>query len=91
MCVVQLCIHLELSCFSDRSMEVLRYRLIGPLSHSVLTDTLKAASVQTVRKLTLDVLRICKLRMFLLERPINYLALLFINANLCITLVAPLY
>ncbi|NXX31048.1 POP1 protein, partial [Nicator chloris] len=33
---------------SDRSMEILRYRLIGPLSHSVLTETLKAASVQTV-------------------------------------------
>ncbi|XP_071410201.1 ribonucleases P/MRP protein subunit POP1 isoform X2 [Pithys albifrons albifrons] len=32
---------------SDRSMEILRYRLIGPLSHSVLTETLKAASVQT--------------------------------------------
>ncbi|NWH29492.1 POP1 protein, partial [Chloropsis hardwickii] len=47
MCVVQLHIHLKLSCFSDRSMEILRYRLIGPLSHSVLTETLKAASVQT--------------------------------------------
>nr|XP_031359601.1 ribonucleases P/MRP protein subunit POP1 [Lonchura striata domestica] len=32
---------------SDRSMEILRYRLIGPLSHSVLTETLKAAPVQT--------------------------------------------
>ncbi|KAJ7397821.1 Ribonucleases P/MRP protein subunit POP1 [Pitangus sulphuratus] len=32
---------------SDRSMEILRYRLIGPLSHLVLTETLKAASVQT--------------------------------------------
>ncbi|KFU96263.1 Ribonucleases P/MRP protein subunit POP1, partial [Chaetura pelagica] len=32
---------------SDRSMEILRYRLIGPLSHSVLTGTLKAASLQT--------------------------------------------
>uniref|UniRef100_A0A672TKV2 POP1 homolog, ribonuclease P/MRP subunit n=1 Tax=Strigops habroptila TaxID=2489341 RepID=A0A672TKV2_STRHB len=27
---------------SDKSMEILRYRLIGPLSHSVLTETLKA-------------------------------------------------
>ncbi|NXH18837.1 POP1 protein, partial [Bucco capensis] len=33
---------------SDRTMEILRYRLIGPLSHSVLTQTLKAASPQTV-------------------------------------------
>ncbi|NXC16547.1 POP1 protein, partial [Corythaeola cristata] len=33
---------------SDRTMEILRYRLIGPLSHSVLTETLKAASIQTV-------------------------------------------
>ncbi|KFR13046.1 Ribonucleases P/MRP protein subunit POP1, partial [Opisthocomus hoazin] len=32
---------------SDRTMEILRYRLIGPLSHSVLTETLKAASLQT--------------------------------------------
>ncbi|XP_057256509.1 ribonucleases P/MRP protein subunit POP1 isoform X1 [Pezoporus wallicus] len=32
---------------SDRSMEILRFRLIGPLSHSVLTETLKAASLQT--------------------------------------------
>ncbi|NXJ74075.1 POP1 protein, partial [Trogon melanurus] len=33
---------------SDRTMEILKYRLIGPLSHSVLTETLKAASLQTV-------------------------------------------
>ncbi|NWI22539.1 POP1 protein, partial [Sula dactylatra] len=32
---------------SDRTMEILRYRLIGPLSHAVLTETLKAASLQT--------------------------------------------
>ncbi|NXL92404.1 POP1 protein, partial [Alectura lathami] len=32
---------------SDRTMEILRYRLIGPLSHCVLTETLKAASLQT--------------------------------------------
>ncbi|KFZ61506.1 Ribonucleases P/MRP protein subunit POP1, partial [Antrostomus carolinensis] len=32
---------------SDKTMEILRYRLIGPLSHSVLTETLKAASLQT--------------------------------------------
>ncbi|XP_054023380.1 ribonucleases P/MRP protein subunit POP1 [Dryobates pubescens] len=32
---------------SDRSMEILRYRLIGPLAHCVLTDTLKAAALQT--------------------------------------------
>ncbi|XP_025915948.1 ribonucleases P/MRP protein subunit POP1 isoform X2 [Apteryx rowi] len=32
---------------SDQTMEILRYRLIGPLSHSVLTETLKAASLQT--------------------------------------------
>uniref|UniRef100_A0A8B9BBG0 POP1 homolog, ribonuclease P/MRP subunit n=1 Tax=Anser brachyrhynchus TaxID=132585 RepID=A0A8B9BBG0_9AVES len=33
---------------SDRTMEILRYRLIGPLSHCVLTETLKAASLQTM-------------------------------------------
>ncbi|XP_067393163.1 ribonucleases P/MRP protein subunit POP1 isoform X1 [Emydura macquarii macquarii] len=32
---------------SDLTMEILRYRLIGPLSHCVLTETLKTASVQT--------------------------------------------
>nr|XP_010586723.1 ribonucleases P/MRP protein subunit POP1 isoform X1 [Loxodonta africana] len=34
---------------SDLTMEMNRYRLIGPLSHSVLTEALKAASVHTVR------------------------------------------
>ncbi|NXP74125.1 POP1 protein, partial [Ramphastos sulfuratus] len=33
---------------SDRSMEILRYRLIGPWAHCVLTGTLKAAALQTV-------------------------------------------
>ncbi|XP_038601098.1 ribonucleases P/MRP protein subunit POP1 [Tachyglossus aculeatus] len=32
---------------SDLTMEMNRYRLIGPLSHCVLTEALKAASVQT--------------------------------------------
>ncbi|OXB69536.1 UNVERIFIED_CONTAM: hypothetical protein H355_006096, partial [Colinus virginianus] len=32
---------------SDQTMEILRYRLIGPLSHCVLTETLKPASIQT--------------------------------------------
>ncbi|XP_010224650.1 PREDICTED: ribonucleases P/MRP protein subunit POP1 [Tinamus guttatus] len=32
---------------SDQTMEILRYRLIGPLSHSVLAETLKAAALQT--------------------------------------------
>ncbi|XP_034524247.1 ribonucleases P/MRP protein subunit POP1 isoform X2 [Ailuropoda melanoleuca] len=32
---------------SDLTMEVNRLRLIGPLSHSILTEALKAASVQT--------------------------------------------
>ncbi|XP_074841774.1 ribonucleases P/MRP protein subunit POP1 [Carettochelys insculpta] len=32
---------------SDLSMEILRFRLIGPLSHCVLTEALKAASIQT--------------------------------------------
>ncbi|XP_064010107.1 ribonucleases P/MRP protein subunit POP1 isoform X1 [Pogoniulus pusillus] len=32
---------------SDRSMEILRYRLIGPWAHCVLTGTLKAAALQT--------------------------------------------
>ncbi|XP_015261346.1 PREDICTED: ribonucleases P/MRP protein subunit POP1 [Gekko japonicus] len=31
----------------DLTMEILRYRLIGPLSHCVLTESLKAASVHT--------------------------------------------
>lgn len=31
--------------FSDLTMEIVRYRLIGPQSHSVLTDTLEAATV----------------------------------------------
>uniref|UniRef100_A0A8C9F1Y4 POP1 homolog, ribonuclease P/MRP subunit n=1 Tax=Pavo cristatus TaxID=9049 RepID=A0A8C9F1Y4_PAVCR len=39
---------------SDQTMEILRYRLIGPLSHSVLTETLKAASIQTVRTMVLN-------------------------------------
>ena len=30
-------------------MEMNRFRLIGPLSHSILTEALKAASVHTVR------------------------------------------
>ncbi|XP_004640117.1 ribonucleases P/MRP protein subunit POP1 [Octodon degus] len=32
---------------SDLSLEMNRFRLIGPLSHSILTDVLKAASVHT--------------------------------------------
>ncbi|XP_066481384.1 ribonucleases P/MRP protein subunit POP1 [Tiliqua scincoides] len=32
---------------SDLTMEILRYRLIGPLSHCVLTEALKVASVHT--------------------------------------------
>lgn len=30
--------------FSDLTMEIVRYRLIGPLAHTVLTDTLHPAS-----------------------------------------------
>lgn len=30
--------------FSDLTMEIVRYRLIGPLAHVVLTDTLQPAS-----------------------------------------------
>ncbi|XP_038246125.1 ribonucleases P/MRP protein subunit POP1 isoform X8 [Dermochelys coriacea] len=33
---------------SDLTMEILRYRLIGPLSHCVLTEALKTAPIQTV-------------------------------------------
>uniref|UniRef100_A0A8C6XG81 POP1 homolog, ribonuclease P/MRP subunit n=1 Tax=Naja naja TaxID=35670 RepID=A0A8C6XG81_NAJNA len=33
---------------SDLTMEILRYRLIGPLSHCVLTEALKVAFVHTV-------------------------------------------
>lgn len=35
--------------FSDLTMEMNRFRLIGPLSHSILTEALKIASVHTVR------------------------------------------
>ncbi|XP_061027450.1 ribonucleases P/MRP protein subunit POP1 isoform X2 [Eubalaena glacialis] len=35
---------------SDLTMEMNRFRLIGPLSHSILTEALKAASVHTVRE-----------------------------------------
>lgn len=31
-------------CCSDLTMEMVRYRLIGPQSHSVLTETLEAAT-----------------------------------------------
>ena len=34
---------------SDLTMEIVRYRLIGPLSHSVLTETLEAATECDVR------------------------------------------
>uniref|UniRef100_A0A8D0G980 POP1 homolog, ribonuclease P/MRP subunit n=1 Tax=Sphenodon punctatus TaxID=8508 RepID=A0A8D0G980_SPHPU len=37
---------------SDLTMEILRYRLIGPLVHCVLTEALKVASVETVRRST---------------------------------------
>lgn len=30
--------------FSDLTMEIVRYRLIGPLAHTVLTDALHPAS-----------------------------------------------
>lgn len=36
-------------CFSDLTMEIVRYRLIGPLSHSVLAETLEAATDCDVR------------------------------------------
>lgn len=35
--------------FSDLTMEMNRFRLIGPLSPSILTEALKAASIHTVR------------------------------------------
>lgn len=34
---------------SDLTMEIVRYRLIGPQSHSVLVDTLEAATGCDVR------------------------------------------
>lgn len=36
--------------YSDLTMEILRYRLIGPLSHSVLTETLVPATECEVRQ-----------------------------------------
>lgn len=35
--------------FSDLTMEIVRYRLIGPQSHTVLADTLEAATDCDVR------------------------------------------
>uniref|UniRef100_A0A8C5RLN2 POP1 homolog, ribonuclease P/MRP subunit n=1 Tax=Laticauda laticaudata TaxID=8630 RepID=A0A8C5RLN2_LATLA len=40
---------------SDLTMEILRYRLIGPLSHCVLTEALKVAFVHTVSKSVISV------------------------------------
>lgn len=39
---------LSLSC-SDLTMEINRFRLIGPLCHAVLTEALQAAAAHTVR------------------------------------------
>lgn len=36
-------------CFSDLTMEIARYRLIGPQSHAVLADILEAATECDVR------------------------------------------
>lgn len=36
-------------CCSDLTMEIVRYRLIGPQSHSVLAETLEAATDCDVR------------------------------------------
>lgn len=36
-------------CFSDLTMEIVRYRLIGPQSHAVLADILEAATECDVR------------------------------------------
>lgn len=35
--------------FSDLTMEIVRYRLIGPQSHTVLSETLEAATACDVR------------------------------------------
>lgn len=40
-------------CCSDLTMEIVRYRLIGPQSHSVLAETLEAATDCDVRTMTL--------------------------------------
>lgn len=37
------------TCFSDLTMEIVRYRLIGPQSHAVLADILEAATECDVR------------------------------------------
>lgn len=39
---------------SDLSMEILRYRLIGPLSHAVLTETLQAANSKVKHSMDSD-------------------------------------
>lgn len=49
LCTVDVSISRPFLSFSDLTMEMNRLRLIGPLSHSILTEALKAASVQTVR------------------------------------------
>lgn len=41
--------------FSDLTMEIIRYRLIGPESHSVLAETLEAATVCDVSSLQEEV------------------------------------
>ncbi len=40
-------------CCSDLTMEIVRYRLIGPQSHSVLAETLEAATDCDVRIMVL--------------------------------------
>lgn len=41
--------HFTWTCFSDLTMEIVRYRLIGPQSHAVLADILEAATECDVR------------------------------------------
>lgn len=43
--------------FSDLTMEIVRYRLIGPQSHTVLADTLEAATDCDVRVIILTTLQ----------------------------------
>lgn len=48
-CMMKISILRPVLSFSDLTMEMNRFRLIGPLSHSILTEALKIASVHTVR------------------------------------------
>lgn len=52
--MVSICSFISWICCSDLTMEIVRYRLIGPQSHSVLAETLEAATDCAVRIMMLS-------------------------------------